>query len=192
MANILSGLSLGALTGLLLGLSASPVVGSVLGSLIAGIMVFLSLSDTDAQAPRMDRSKLSRLTSFSLSTIVVLLIGIGARSGEWLGRSEIQRKYDDLLQIGFDESKARELVAESLTSSDSELERARSPVLWSSKGSRSGCADLDPAVYTDDESILQAYASAGLPWSDLTKPTDVNKSSPLRERAQALYDALCR
>lgn len=192
MANIVSGLSLGALTGILIGLSASPVVGSVLGSLITGIIVFLSLTGNEVQTPLMDRSKLARLTAFSLSTILFMIVGICARSGDWLGRSEIQRKYDDLKSIGFSEKAARDLVVSQLERSDPEGERARSPILWSSTPEKLSCAELDPSSFADNASILESYMGAGEPWSDLATLAATSDQKTLRLKLQALYDKLCR
>lgn len=167
MWNVIAGVTLGALTGLLLGLSASPVVGTVLGALITGVLVFLSLNESAATSAPLDNAKLVRLSAFSCAAIAALLLGVAARSSSWLGPSEIQHRYSELLEIGLSPEKAQAALIQSAVSPSPETERVRSSAIWS--GTSKECDELKPDRFEDASSLINAYEAAGEPWQDMAR-----------------------
>lgn len=165
--NVTAGASLGFLTGLLVGLSASPVVGSVLVLLVSGVLVFLSLSAELRPKDRpFDRTVLIRVAVFGGATCMALLLGMVLRTTQWLGGTFIQQQYDDLVSIGVEPTDARATILARLKSTPlpAEAEAARGTVVF---GSASGekCRDLDPAQF-DTQGAITSYVNAGGIWKD--------------------------
>jgi hypothetical protein len=78
--NIIAGGSLGLVIGTLAGLSASPVVGALLGTLSTGAMAFLTLRSETATA-----SNLTRIGAFGLACLFGSMSGVYLRANNILG-----------------------------------------------------------------------------------------------------------
>jgi len=188
MWNVLSGVSLGALTGLLLGLSASPVVGSVLGALIAGILVFLSLSNAadGAVGGDLNDTKLIRVSVFSMAATAAALLGIMIRSEQWLGASALQQQYSDLLSIGIPPRDAKAAILDRVkaTPLDAEADRMRSPVLFAADVTTEQCQELDPDKFGSAQGAFTRYEAAGDPWRETAQ--QVEKLVPAADQMTVL------
>jgi len=100
------GAALGSLVGLLLGLSATSVVGGMITSLAAVMVAFLGLNSSAKTLK--SRSGL-RTASFSLFCAGALIAGLEARSHNWFGitPSEQVRAWE---AAGFGKQEARDLA----------------------------------------------------------------------------------
>lgn len=182
--NFLAGASLGALVALLTGLSASPVVASLVALLASGAMVFLAISD---KVPVVGTDSLSndvlyRIIGFCIAGSLFLIIGIEYRNSSKQLPHPIVDAHTALLSIGIKEPTAQRLAIE-LTKTDgkvpkSEKERLlNSKVLFSGLTNLQSCAELDPRKFSDMNSMRTRYSAEGKPWVDVLNAYDAVKSS---------------
>jgi len=79
-----AGVALGALIGLILGMSGSPVAGTVIGALVALLASFFGLRPTrtshEDAATRLGRLMPSRMTGFGVGAVVALFCGLTMRT----------------------------------------------------------------------------------------------------------------
>lgn len=104
-----AGASLGLLVGTLLGLSTAPVVASLMTGLVALLAAFFGfgsklLSNTEVTT--------QRLIAFSIATVVAALIGLSARTHDFLSPPSQSMKSvaDDLKALNFPESKIQDYL----------------------------------------------------------------------------------
>lgn len=171
--NILASISLGCLTGFLLGLSVSPVIGSLLGAIIAGTMVFLTLipEKEERKASELDASKLVRIIVFSISTLMFALIGIKARVDSWIGSPVIEQQFESFKKIGISPKDARQAILERYKGSpiSQNSENSTLPVVFNSVNVQNICRDFDISSYGDSASILAKFEGFDEPWSNVEK-----------------------
>ena len=109
---IFAGCGLGLVVGLLVGLSASPVVAVVVGALAAGLMTLLgfvkSAPADDSKVP-IDGSPL-RLGSFGVSCAIAILIGLSIRTHNLLSPT-IEEQVAEIRKAGYSPEEARKWVA---------------------------------------------------------------------------------
>jgi hypothetical protein len=79
--DILAGCAMGALVGLLIGLSNAPVVGAVVSALLALLVTFLGLGG--AGPVKIDAKIERRLVGFCIFCVIALLLGVAARANQW-------------------------------------------------------------------------------------------------------------
>ncbi len=79
--DILAGCAMGALVGLLIGLSNAPVVGAVVSALLALLVTFLGLGG--AGPVKIDAKIERRLAGFCIFCVIALLLGVAARANQW-------------------------------------------------------------------------------------------------------------
>ena len=103
VAQIFSGVGLGALVGLLVALSTEHVVGSVIAALVALLAGFFGLSKVEVD-------KGWRIGSFGFACIVGVVAGLMIRNGGDLLPS-IASQMEEWKSAGYSEQQARELVA---------------------------------------------------------------------------------
>jgi MFS family permease len=103
VAQIFSGVGLGALVGLLVALSTAHVVGSVIAALVALLAGFFGLS-------KVELDKGWRIGSFGLACIVGIIAGLMIRNGGDLVPT-VQSQIEDWTTAGYSAEQARELVA---------------------------------------------------------------------------------
>jgi hypothetical protein len=85
LINLCAGAGIGSLVGLVMGLSASPVTSTILGSLSAGLLVLLGLTATRNGGTASQQS--ATVAAFGLSCTILLLIGVYLRSHDTLALS---------------------------------------------------------------------------------------------------------
>ena len=103
VAQIFSGVGLGALVGLLVALSTDHVVGSVIAALVALLAGFFGLSKVEVD-------KGWRIGSFGFACIAGVIVGLMIRNGGDLLPS-VASQMKEWKSAGYSEQQARELVA---------------------------------------------------------------------------------
>ena len=83
--DVLAGCAMGALVGLLIGLSNAPVVGAVVSALLALLVTFLGLGG--AGAVKSDAKIERKLVGFCVCGVIALVFGVAARANQWLAPS---------------------------------------------------------------------------------------------------------
>jgi hypothetical protein len=184
----LAAIFLGALIGTLIGLSGSPVVATVLGTLVSGALIFMSVvSSETGKIPIVKKGKSVRILLFSLSATVALLAGVLARNNYWLGGSQIERQYHDLLSVGIDESQAQRAVLQFFLSAEERTEDIqRAPILFSNL--TDDCDAIDLGRISDISGIIAAFTSAGPPWENVK---DLADDEITREKLEFVHRFLC-
>ena len=103
VAQIFSGIGLGALVGLLVALSSAHVVGSVIAALTALLAGFFGLS-------KVELDKGWRIGSFGFACIVGVIVGLMIRNGGEL-LPTVESQVQEWTSAGYSEQQARELVS---------------------------------------------------------------------------------
>ncbi len=118
-SQIFSSVGIGSLIGILLGLSSSPVVGLVVGSITALLASLIGLKtpatdDSDSQVLTSSQLKLAgiRTGSFGLACVLGIVVGIYMRTHNVLSPVEptLEVQFNELTQIGFSPKEARDLL----------------------------------------------------------------------------------
>ena len=119
-SQIFSSVGIGSLIGILLGLSSSPVVGLVVGSITALLASLIGLktpaTDDDSGSQVLTGAQLKlaglRTGSFGLACVLGIFVGIYMRTHNVLSPTEptLQVQFSELTQIGFSPKEARELL----------------------------------------------------------------------------------
>lgn len=136
------GVSLGLLLGILAGLSASPIVASVAGGLVALLAGLFGLSDKTGRT--LTRNGARRIVAFGLAATIAAPIGVIARTHDWLAPS-VKWQRDSMTEIGITDPKEQnELLrlvrfgilpkgttAAPKDSAAAQIAGARAPVLYS-------------------------------------------------------------
>jgi hypothetical protein len=82
---VIAGGAMGALVGLLIGLSQAPVVSTALSSLLALLVTFLGLGGAPIVKPGENID--GKLAAFCAATVIALVLGVAARANQWLAPS---------------------------------------------------------------------------------------------------------
>lgn len=119
LSQVFSSLGLGLLVGFLVGLSATPMVGLVVGAITALLASFLGLrtkdnpevaSETAVQQQRLILTGI-RTGTFALACAVGVLSGMHVRTHNLMSPSLLEKK-QELVALGFSPDEARLMVAE--------------------------------------------------------------------------------
>ncbi len=196
----LAGASLGALVGMLLGLSTSPVVSAVVAGLATIVGGFLATSDrkdtkkTSATEPdsRLDDKQQAKTIGFSLACGIFVIISILVRTHGLIGTSPLITKYNDLRAIGFGEAEARQLAVADVKEGENGLDRKSSiGGLFSTTADATRCGDLNPRKYTSSDGklinadeLLNAFRLSGETWKSLAD--SVSAKAAVEDRAAVL------
>ena len=194
-----AGTCLGALVGLMAGLSVSPVAQAVLSAICASIGGWLvsapgprpspkeATAGPETNADSLDRSAMNlRLIGFSTAAIVGIIIGISARTHNWLGAS-VPERLKPWRDAGFSETEARKAILLEVTDANSASKHA-SGVLFSASRK---VPKLNPRDYGNDVvKILQAYRNQGEPWASLADTVSRESLQEQRELLQAIWNVL--
>jgi hypothetical protein len=172
--NALAGMSMGALVGLLIGLSSVPVVASAVGALLALLVTFFGFARSDgAIATRISGA---RVAGFGLAMAAALIVGIALRSHGALGPSYADRVAHFAVE-GMPRERALDLAAyEHLGLRMGQLAQVQapatppqaSPYAFNSAGDPA-CATLDADRYDSPAARLAAMQSRGGPWAAVAR-----------------------
>ncbi len=99
-----AGAGVGLVIGIVMGLSNSPVVGIILGSLSAGLLALLGLS-----GGKDDIASSARIASFGFTCVVGIILGIAMRTHSWLSPTPSE-ELARWTAVRFSDDEARRLV----------------------------------------------------------------------------------
>jgi len=172
--DVFAGLMLGALVGLLVGLSSVPIVGAVVTALIALLVTFFGLQASDAKLSA--KASAARIGGFGLGMSVLLVVGVLARSHGWLQPS-IGDRVDHYVGAGFAPAIALDLalfdqsglLTGSLAGQTApERPTATSGLLFTDKGDPN-CTTLAADRFDHPEDRFKAMQQAGGEWAVVGK-----------------------
>jgi hypothetical protein len=160
-----AGFAIGTMVGLILGLSATEIVSSVIGTLTALLLAYVGLKSSAQQANR--RLNPYRICLFALGFLVFLPLGIIVRSHNLLGAS-IERQVLNWTDAGFDDQRAEIIVmyqVEGILPKGWQATRSNKPISQSVLFSIISTSDYDklnPSRYNGDEAkVLKAWRVVG-------------------------------
>lgn len=206
-AEVFSGLGLGLLVGVIVGLSVSPVVVIILGSLVSLLAAFLGIQEEEsakaASEKLLSRFKMNRLRTGSLGFACVggILLGLFIRSHE-LFSVPVKEQMEKWTSAGYTKEEARQLVAfqklgikpEAREVIAGETQKAYSSSLFSNSIDASLCEDLAMEKYGNDASkVLAAYRRTNN--AKLARLADqIENHVPAERRGaiiQAIWEVIC-
>ncbi len=177
--NLIAGVALGALTGLLIGLSSSAVVGSVIGALTALLAGFFGLRELKSEDREQRPGYLFRIMSFAFACLLLVAGGLYLRTHDTLSPSP-KEQVQELKDAGFSEDQALQITAwqrYGVTFSKSTGDIAAtskdgpsplSTILFSIDSTiLSKCADLEADNHADETNRRRAFEAAGGIWRDV-------------------------
>jgi hypothetical protein len=190
-----AGAGIGTLLGLIMGLSASPVVSTVLGALSGGLLVLLGLASRPDGAGE-SKGEL-RVLGFGFFCSVFLVVGIFLRTHDVLAPSFAAEERTLSASSTLTKSEIHQiLLLKALgLSADKEgtvqsVRGPASPYLFAGRGDV--CQVLRRDLYSDPAGYLEALQAHG---SDFEKLADSIKRLPTQEQdalATSLSNLLCK
>jgi hypothetical protein len=191
MTELAAGAGLGALVGFLLGLSSASVVGGVIASLTALLASFLGLDGLrrDSATPAQTHGGV-RIATFGVCTVIAVIVGIEARSHNWLGPT-LKEQVETWRAAGASQSDAISYVAFGqlgLVPSGKIVAQppkppSTSPLLFSASASE--CDALSKERFGSSALRRDAFADAGGDWAQVAKAAQ----SLSADRSEQLLDA---
>ena len=182
---ILSSLGMGLLIGVLVGLSASPVIGMLVAAITGLLSSFVGLlpikkSEHKDNSQYMQWLRLSGIRAglFGLFCLLGVFIGLVVRTHNLLSPSEsaLVKFHQDLLTVGFTEQQARKLLlTKAGTLATSETPSSSDSVLFTLSSEQ--CANLNPALFSSLQAAAEHYRLQG--FSALADLTDLLRQSSL-------------
>ncbi|SRR5258707_10121573 len=155
---IFAGAGLGILTGLLVGLSSSPVVASVVGALAAGIVTLLGLVQSDGSKKLFAPGAPARLGTFGLACALGTLLGLYVRTHDLLSPTP-QQQIASLVKAGFDKEQAKQWLLAKQFGVNGKA-GVGSSALFSGTGS-DDCQEFNAASYKDLHQQLAHFQEIG-------------------------------
>ena len=111
VTSIFSGLGLGLVLGIIAGLSVSPVIQTILGTLVTVAAGFLTLQANSAtSSPAATRTNELRIGSFGFACVLGIVLGLFARSHDLFG-VPIQQQLARWTSAGYTPAQAQQYVA---------------------------------------------------------------------------------
>lgn len=160
-AAIFNGLGIGSFLGLLLGLSVSPVVSGVIGTISSLLAILVGLNEKF-----LDPIKSLRIGSFGLFSVIGILVGLYIRANNPFAPS-LADKMTAYTEIGFTDEEARNFVT-GFIRADSTLAKRQANVLYSTEFKVEACDFLQYAnSETAPEEIYNSFTTAGGIWEQL-------------------------
>lgn len=167
---VYGGGGLGLLVGVLLGLSATEVVGGVITALMALLATYLGLKSQSGEEGAKtsvvaSANQAIRLGSFALVCVVGIFVGLFVRTHNLTGRS-IPNQVQQLRDAGFPDSTARSLIAfrefgvkpggVEITDDAKTKSKLASSVLFADF-SKDNCGKLKPSSFVNLEDLIHAW-----------------------------------
>jgi hypothetical protein len=190
-AEIAAGASLGALVGLLIGLSSTPVVAGVISALVGLLVAFFGLLEKSSP----DGMKTLRIASFAVLCFAGVVLGIVSRAHEWFSPS-VHTRIQKWVGAGYSPEEARALTAyESLGvvpkgQSVVEAPKALGSLLFSDKNF-SECDNLMPSHYRSGSDQVAAMQEAGPQWKALADSIYELNATTQEAVVKAAYRLAC-
>jgi hypothetical protein len=166
-ANVFSGTGVGLLLGIVVGLSSSPVVGTVVGALAAGLLALLGLKDSrDHPSP----IQALRLAAFGFACTLGVIIGLVLRTSDWLS-PKLSIQQQEWKAIGFSDDEAKKIVLYRSTGlimgpftvpqGSASLGGKTASSLFSGSSATDTCTATDTAQYASTAEHVKALKQAG-------------------------------
>lgn len=189
---ILSSLGMGLLIGVLVGLSASPVIGMLVAAITGLLSTFVGLlpiksTENTPDSKNTDWLRLSGIRAglFGLFCLLGVFIGLVVRTHNLLSPSEsaLVKFHQDLLTVGFTEQQARQLLlTKAGTLAASETPNSSDSVLFTLTSEQ--CANLNPAAFSTLQAAAEHYRLQGL--SALADLTELLHQSSLPDEGKLI------
>ena len=175
LGQLFAGTGLGLLVGVLVGLSASPVVSALIGALAAGMVTLLGFTRTTKEGdPPYAEGSVIRLGSFGVACAVAVLLGLYIRTHNWLSPS-ISDQVAEIQKAGYTAEEARKWVAlrnigtalaptAASTADGKSATAAAAPIAGSvlfSGANEGQCQYFDTSRYKDTQEHLYALRQMG-------------------------------
>lgn len=193
VVNTLSGIGLGFLTGLLLGLAVHQVVGAFLSVIAALLASYFGLSQKSENS---DQSDTVRIAAFGLACSGAVLVGITIRTHELLSPS-ISDQILALTNAQYSAAEARSLVAfKNLGIVPKDTTIAQPAVSSLSSGlfgvqDSSECTHLSAARFSTVQTRLDAMRNAGGLWQELAGSLQGVAAEKATQVVEASYRLKC-
>ena len=166
ITSVFSGLGLGLVLGIIAGLSVSPVIQTILGSLVTVAAGFLTFQASSASvSPAAVRTNELRIGSFGFACVLGIALGLFARSHDSFGLS-IQQQLARWTSAGYTPAQAQQFVlferlglkpqGQDVVSGD--LQKSQSSNLFSNKLSATVCEQWDPHQFKSADGMLNQMA----------------------------------
>lgn len=108
VGQLFAGGGLGLLVGVLVGLSASPVVSVILGSIAAGLATLLGF--VSKEEPAYGEGSVVRLGSFGVTCAIAVVLGVFLRTHN-IASPSISQQVEEIRKAGYSPEEARRWVA---------------------------------------------------------------------------------
>jgi|KBSMisStandDraft_5_1062788.scaffolds.fasta_scaffold437737_2 hypothetical protein len=204
LEQLFAGGGLGLLVGILVGLSASPVVSVIVGSLATGLVTLLGFVSPKQGEPASGGTSVMRLGAFGVTCAIAVVLGIFIRTHNWASPS-IAEQVADVQKAGYSPEEARRWVAykniggalEAPTSGPEKSREAAggggaptaSSVLFSGKDSGE-CRHFDTTLYKNTAEHLNALRQLGgsyAEYADKIGAMDARQQKDTLESLRRLY-----
>ena len=206
--DVLAGGGIGLLLGILVGLSAIPVVANLLAAITAATVAFVGLrtqsksedSEDASETGRADPSMSARVRvgSFAIFCVLGILSGIFIRAHDLLARPLAER-VAEWKTSGFSDAEARAIVLfqdTRITPSGWTIEKDAGPA-----GSKSSllygsatqlCSETEPSKFSDAVTTLKAWEAYGEVWKRLGAVVQSQIPADRQQQTlRALHAAIC-
>lgn len=201
IGQLFAGGGLGLLVGVLVGLSASPVVSVILGSIAAGLVTLLGFSGNAKDGePAYGAGTVVRLGSFGVACAFAVVLGIFLRTHN-IASPSIAEQVNEVTKAGYSADEARRWVAyrnlgaslEATAGREKAHEGAAAPaastVLFSGTD-RGECKNFDPTQYKNTAEHLYALRQLGgryAAYADKIASMDSNQQKTTLEGLHLLF-----
>jgi hypothetical protein len=168
---ILAGVGLGALLGMIVGLSASPVVHAIVGALLTALAGFLHWhgSATAKRAAGQPDGSDRRIASFAFACLACVLLGLfirsndafislGSRVARWKAAGYPEEQA--LAYVAFQQLGIKPAGVEVVTGA---IQQAHSSALFGASTGIKLCDELNPDRFADTSLRLKAFQALGNP-----------------------------
>ena len=196
MRDVVAGVGLGSLVGLLIGLAASEVVGTVLGALTALLAAFFGLQGGGKLLPA---APAGRIAGFAFAAVAAVLAGVWLRTADALAPSAMDRA-EAWRAIGVEEERVRDLVVferlgfapGGVIESEALVAAARRSTALFAGEAAASCEVLTVRTYPGADALASALEAEGGPWGTFAAAVPADLDDPARERVyRAAIDLAC-
>jgi hypothetical protein len=198
VGQVFAGAGLGLLVGILVGLSASPVVSVILGSIAAGLVTLLGFVSKGESAYE---GSVVRLGSFGVACAIAVVLGLFIRTYN-IASPSISQQVEEIRKAGYSPEEARRWVAYRNLGANldagsagekphetASVTPAASSVLFSGTD-RGECRHFDPTQYKDTAEHINALRLSGgryAAYADKIASMDANQQKTALEGLRLLF-----
>jgi hypothetical protein len=201
-----AGASIGALLGLIMGLSVSPVVLTVLGALAAGLLALLGVSNRSNPADAASSNGALRVFGFGAFCTLFLVVGIILRTHDTLAPSVADQEHrlsgsallskEEIHQIlllkayGLSKSSGPKSTDGLQTVGDRNIAASSAPYLFTSQAEI--CQVMRRDQYNSISSYVKSLRDHGGDYASLANAIGNQKPEDQEQIAESMSDLLCK